>query len=102
MQKRILSRNCQNMYLCVCLCVYKLCCPLLTPEPKLGDALVGISYFSCPPDSFFYFYTCCDGAYFECCIQFELWFLILGSDDCVKLIQFINYTTEQLWIANSL
>ncbi|KAM3723053.1 Uncharacterized protein ACO02O_06339 [Dirofilaria immitis] len=30
----------------------------------------------CPPDNFFFSYICCD--HFECCVRFELWFIILA------------------------
>uniref|UniRef100_A0A0R3S1J2 Phospholipase A(2) n=1 Tax=Elaeophora elaphi TaxID=1147741 RepID=A0A0R3S1J2_9BILA len=49
--------------------------------------LYGLGYGTlaqiCPPDNFFFSYICCDEAYFECCIKFELWFMHNTGDDNV-------------------
>ncbi|VDD93713.1 unnamed protein product [Enterobius vermicularis] len=39
--------------------------------PSMYDA------YRCPPDTVFYYYTCCDSLFGECCLHLETWFIII-------------------------
>uniref|UniRef100_A0AAF5PN24 Uncharacterized protein n=1 Tax=Wuchereria bancrofti TaxID=6293 RepID=A0AAF5PN24_WUCBA len=56
-------------------------CPNGYANNEFYSLLYGLSYGTlaqiCPPDNFFFSYVCCDQGYFECCIKFELWLIIL-------------------------
>ncbi|KAL4003356.1 hypothetical protein ACH3XW_7275 [Acanthocheilonema viteae] len=59
--------------------VASMICPGGFTGSEFHGLLYGLGYDTsaqiCPPDNFLFSYICCDQAYFNCCIRFELWFM---------------------------